>query len=916
MIVIVLLAALLAHLHAAADGTNLMALEGSSTHHMINSGMLQTLSHEQSYGRLANISSIDPSLMRHRPLCHPRVVERACRNVHSVAVASDGNYQVSAAALGRHLSANTSTMTALWTALQLPDGRDVSCSKLCHSVLLYVEDSGGILPPRSDVACYTAGGSTTCNLDVDPAALTRKLGQMKAGPPDDGPLTTVNKDSVSAPAGLLQVSISATDQSGLSHLQRTARRPSGNKDAGRTSKGTRHRNNAGGGARHRHSAFCEYSLWEVAERIANLFRVYPSSGRSLLISRPAASLLQQEPLETSTADQVEERIAAINVQAKAWVSTVLSEMEAEETYDLRRRWFGGFGNKTEDEVRARVLRTMNFVERELVDEVHYVYPADQAIQTSCSGGTVAYVWKYLSNEEGYTETDGPICGISDDPFKAQCGMDPEGKYYVYLCERWNKISENAQIATLVHEAVHHSGPSDVTYNMDEMMSLNQEKQLNNAANYEYFAQAVAHSAWDCADSKIIQAPFSCTPAPCKCEALVRYCDDESEIGQIVQAQCPATCGDCKAPASTSGSTVAPVSESSTTLPAMEPTAAPEPTPPPLPVATLEPTALPTMAPTSTAATTNLTTIPMAEPTDKPDPTMAPLPEATMEPPANLTTAPISEATTMSSTTVPVQEPTAVPNPIPPTLPEDIPEPIAPSTMAPAMTPTVPPMVEPTDQPDSTMAPPDATMEPPANPTMVPTSEAPTETSTIVTEPTDQPDPTVAPMPEATEEPLASAAPEPAASSVPTTAVSTPGPTISGTTTSTGEPMLEATKVLTTEAPSTSSVRPTPLPTMAPNPSIAGCSESEGPQLVKVGRFTHITTCSSFVQQGHCDLAAVRAACPVSCGVCALRNCEDDPEFRISTALGNLNCESWQGYKCGESARHHCPLACGVARCTG
>merc|ERR1719350_1559339 len=111
---------------------------------------------------------------------------------------------------------------------------------------------------------------------------------------------------------------------------------------------------------------------------------------------------------------------------------------------------------------------MNFVDRELVDGLHLVYPADDAVRTSCGGSTIAYVWK--TDRTG--ENSGPLCGSTQDPLKQPCGIDETGRYFVYLCKRWyNAIDENMQISTLVHEAVHHAGPRDVTYSRSAMQDL-------------------------------------------------------------------------------------------------------------------------------------------------------------------------------------------------------------------------------------------------------------------------------------------------------------------------------------------------------------------------------------------------------------------------------------------------------------
>merc|ERR1719401_266235 len=122
----------------------------------------------------------------------------------------------------------------------------------------------------------------------------------------------------------------------------------------------------------------------------------------------SSNLIQAQSVGTLSSGQASS-IANVNVQAKAWVSTVLAELANWNTGALREKWFGGSGDLSELEVRDRVSLTMNFIQREL-DGIHYVYPADGAIDSGCrNSGTIAYVWKYVTNEDGYDETRGPVC---------------------------------------------------------------------------------------------------------------------------------------------------------------------------------------------------------------------------------------------------------------------------------------------------------------------------------------------------------------------------------------------------------------------------------------------------------------------------------------------------------------------------
>merc|ERR1711933_577696 len=89
------------------------------------------------------------------------------------------------------------------------------------------------------------------------------------------------------------------------------------------------------------------------------------------------------------------------------------------------------------------------------------------------------------------------------PYARACGVDEAGKYFVYLCKIWyERAPPEFQTSILIHEAAHHSGPTDVTYNSVEMQRNSQADQLNNAANYQEFAYDVAQNT-----------PAAAPPAP-------------------------------------------------------------------------------------------------------------------------------------------------------------------------------------------------------------------------------------------------------------------------------------------------------------------------------------------------------------------------------------------------------------------
>jgi len=494
------------------------------------------------------------------PLCHNSLVRRACGDAESLTKAQ----------LQEYLSANASLISDVFSALSLPsDHASVGCSLLCWAAVAYVRHVGGVLPPASDIGCYTAGGQSKCNVNLSPTTVAQQMVQAADAPiPDAGPGLAWNSSMHAGTGGLVRDSTGMLIGSHGRSVMDQTRTPIVSDGSSAPAEENTANMHVDPGTRH--SVFCAYSVWGAVERIAALFRFFPSSGRELAVSSPpqvAAFRAVQAPSDPApsaspslmrneaAADDVrterasaQEEIAISDVRAKAWVSMVLTEMAAWKTEAFRTKWFGGAGELPEASLRAQVKRTMNFIERELLDGVRYVYPADEAVGSSCSGSAVGYVWKWVNDEEGHAESTGPVCSADQDPFLKQCGVGSDGKYFVYLCRRWlTTIDGNARISALIHEAAHHAGPSDISYDKARMQSLGQAMQLDNIANYQNFAQEVAQDTSGCTDSdEITGLPFQCTPAPCACSAFGYLCDDDTH-GPDIRRQCPATCGGCHGP---------------------------------------------------------------------------------------------------------------------------------------------------------------------------------------------------------------------------------------------------------------------------------------------------------------------------------------------------------------------------------
>merc|ERR1739844_748620 len=149
----------------------------------------------------------------------------------------------------------------------------------------------------------------------------------------------------------------------------------------------------------------QYGAWEAVERIANLFCVYPSSGKEVDVFVSSDTALLQGG--TASADAT---VAYRASEARAWLATVLRNVNANQEAAAQRTWFGGSGNMNVESVRQRILRTFNFINREFAQGFYFIIPAENAKQSSCNVGNLAYVWRASARTTtGYMETTGPRC---------------------------------------------------------------------------------------------------------------------------------------------------------------------------------------------------------------------------------------------------------------------------------------------------------------------------------------------------------------------------------------------------------------------------------------------------------------------------------------------------------------------------
>jgi len=471
-------------------------------------------------------SSSDRVASMKPPLCDQMIVEDMCRKWNLGESTSNETAAdfVTADVLRGHMTAKRSSMESAWSALGFDStGEAISCHALCEAVIQYIDqDEGATWPPWSDVACLTIEDETTCDVDVSPVGLARKLATADvAGHPVDGSLSameldaSVNGTSAELPPKLVQYGVSASNPNRL--LRSFADVANGLQAKAVDS------NDEG-------ELLLSLGVWESVERIANAFRIFPSRTE---VSQQVA-LLQSLEGDSVANKAAAQEVARYDAQAKAWISVILNEMASSKTAQFRRKWFGGGeGRKSKEQVRQRVQYTMNFVRKVLAAGPIYIYPAEQVRDSGCKAGAVAYVWKSGGPKaaNGAEVNQGPVCNRREDAYNSACGLDRSGRYFIFLCESWRQASESYKIETLIHEAVHHSGPSDIQYDRNAIQSLSQADQLGNAANYQNFAQDIAQSVYGCGDDP---------NTACAYYKSVGYCGTLENIKQA----CRLSCGLC------------------------------------------------------------------------------------------------------------------------------------------------------------------------------------------------------------------------------------------------------------------------------------------------------------------------------------------------------------------------------------
>lgn len=440
---------------------------------------------EKHYSLQAELS-LDDDNTGPLPLCHDAVVQESCRKIGG----EEGATSLSRAQLPELLSLNESTADALWLAIGGISSEAVDCKAMCAALVDFISGVG-VLPPRSDTACYTAGGKASCDVDVSPHRL---VVSMKSG----GGVQAASEETQLPPVqNLVQRGIVSVDGQKLQSVVLRGTEKSQSR------------------AQPEH---CPSSLWQAATRLANAFRIFPTK-LSAAKSRMAQVSSHATSARSGQSDgEGEKAIAAAAAQAKAWVSTVLLELATQPMSSLER---------------SQTMLSLNLIQQEL-GNTRYIYSADAASESSCRSGVLAYTW-----EAG--KERGPVCLEDDDPMTTHCASDHEGQRVVYVCSSWGSASEGMRASALVHEASQTISPGEGTSGMGQILM-----QVDGEETHQLRAQELAAASWGCNDESPPRFPFTCSPSSCTCANVAGYCNDVV-YGATIREQCPATCGTCTRP---------------------------------------------------------------------------------------------------------------------------------------------------------------------------------------------------------------------------------------------------------------------------------------------------------------------------------------------------------------------------------
>jgi len=323
-------------------------------------------------------------------------------------------------------------------------GEPLNCQNLCQATIAFI-GKRTVLPPSTDVGCYRDGDKVVCDLDLAPRSMEDKLQLSGSEIPDmrDASIRTEK-----------QTEKFAADVSDLK---------SGKKATTIVSKSI------------------EYSVLQMAVRVANLFRIYPLPGSTFESADGAHSMLLETDSSANGSIRTESQcprrcrtegfcvayqsecggcafcgsVSAPNrnwqvevqqrsLQAQAYINTAIRQFKKKATKDHINKWFGAdaFSNKR---TRKEVLRVLNSVD-DMLGNVHYVYPGKE-----CAMGTYAYVYSAGAPDESPEDT-----------------KTSKGEFIFYVCSLYVYAEDKVQVETLVHEGSHHASAFTDDVCMDEI----------------------------------------------------------------------------------------------------------------------------------------------------------------------------------------------------------------------------------------------------------------------------------------------------------------------------------------------------------------------------------------------------------------------------------------------------------------
>mmetsp|Transcript_25034 Transcript_25034/g.59535 ORF Transcript_25034/g.59535 Transcript_25034/m.59535 type:complete len:689 (+) Transcript_25034:59-2125(+) len=423
------------------------------------------------------------------PLCAPEIVEDTCLLLNADEKHDDGDDWTTSEQLEEQLASYHGAMSEFWAAIGLPQNKPagtdgsfwVECEALCAAIKNYVQEVA-ICPPASDVSCYNVEGETFCDLDVRPSILKGQGPREEKDIPDFGDKAFLHEFD------------DAPQRRGRAREQQVPEK-------------------------------VDYHLWEMVERVANLFRIYPTE-------RPGASSSEDDD-EDEDEDDEQESVAGflqtasgmtpsqarLNKQkeelAKAYMGIVIRAFTGRKTEAQMTRWFGEgtFANAT---ARTEVLRVLNAIDH-MISNVHYVFPGPR-----CRPNTYAYVYP-----NGYE------CVKSFEREEPCARMKGTKKYVFYLCPLYFQRPRE-MVETLVHEGSHHATAftEDVTFGTrkaygrttcQEVAKTDPHKALDNADNFCYYIQ---DAATEVPDSRFDLSKYQATKCPDF--ALVDRPDEEGD----------------------------------------------------------------------------------------------------------------------------------------------------------------------------------------------------------------------------------------------------------------------------------------------------------------------------------------------------------------------------------------------------